>query len=122
MITPEEYLSKNVLQFRNISEKITMLYKRKNADYGDSFTTSVRKYGVIAALTRISDKFNRLEHLMLRQDNQAQVKDETLQDTLQDLAAYSIMTIIALNDIKYNDNNNGRTDRADDTTNRVTDM
>lgn len=122
MITPEEYLSKNVLQFRNISEKITMLYKRKNTDYGDSFTTSVRKYGVIAALTRISDKFNRLEHLMLRQNNQAQVKDETLQDTLQDLAAYSIMTIIALNDIKYNDNNNGRTDRADNTTNRVTDM
>ena len=69
-------------------------YVAKNKDYGDSFGISIEKYGLISALTRISDKFNRIESLILKDDRQ--VLDEKLEDTLLDLANYCIMTVIEL--------------------------
>lgn len=54
----------------------------------------MEKYGLISALTRISDKFNRLESLILKGEH-AEVSDESLDDTLKDLAAYCIMTVVA---------------------------
>ncbi len=83
-----------VKQFKDIVESMAQLYEKKNADYGDSFGVSVKKYGLISALTRISDKFNRLEKLVLKQDRQ--VDDERLEDTLLDLASYCVMTVIEL--------------------------
>lgn len=81
--------------FRRVVDELGDLYARKDTDYGDSFGRSVRKYGLVSALTRISDKFNRLEQLVLNGGN-ALVRDESLTDTLRDLASYCIMTIIAL--------------------------
>lgn len=83
-----------IAYFRELTEYMANTYKSKNRDYGDSFGASVDKYGLISALTRISDKFNRLESLILNGNNE--VKDESLQDTLLDLACYSLMTIIEL--------------------------
>lgn len=80
--------------FDAIIAEIQQLHENKNADYGDSFAKSVEKYGLISALTRISDKFNRAEQLIL--GNEAKVKDEKLRDTLIDLASYAIMTIVEL--------------------------
>ena len=85
-----------VKQFKDIVESMAQLYEKKNADYGDSFGVSVKKYGLISALTRISDKFNRLEKLVLKQDRQ--VDDERLEDTLLDLESYCVMTVIELAD------------------------
>ena len=69
-------------------------YIRKNADYGDSFGKSVEKYGLIAGLVRISDKFNRAETLIL--GNPQEVKDESLRDTLMDMANYCVMLAMEL--------------------------
>ena len=88
-LTPKAYPT-----FRDIIEEMAKTYEKKNADYGDSFGISVRKYGNIAALTRMSDKFNRIENLILN-DN-AQVKDESLLDSLKDLACYCVMTVMAI--------------------------
>lgn len=84
-------------EFRAIATEIADLYERKNADYGDSFGRSVEKYGLISALTRISDKFNRLESLILK-NVEAQVCTESLRDTALDLAAYAIMLTIEIKD------------------------
>lgn len=84
--------------FDAIIAEIQLLHENKNADYGDSFAKSVEKYGLISALTRISDKFNRAEQLIL--GNEAKVKDEKLRDTLIDLASYAIMTIVELDKTK----------------------
>ncbi len=65
------------------------LYEQKNKAYGDSFSISVKKYGPIAGLTRLSDKFNRLETLILNKD--IACNGEALSDTLVDLANYAIM-------------------------------
>lgn len=84
-----------VKEFQEIIKQMSETYERKNTDYGNSFAVSVQKYGLIAALTRISDKFNRTENLILTHNQQ--VNDESLSDTLLDLATYCIMTTIELN-------------------------
>lgn len=88
------YSPPNVRRFAELCIAMTQTYDRKNTDYGDSFSRSVQRYGKIAALTRMSDKWNRLENLML--SNDAKVKDESITDTLIDLASYAIMTVMEL--------------------------
>lgn len=84
-----------VERFQILTTRLADTYRRKNADYGDSFGRSVEKYGVIAALTRMSDKWNRLENLILKRTD-GLVGDESVLDTLMDLAAYALMTFIEL--------------------------
>lgn len=90
-----------VNQFRMFTENMAHTYERKNSDYGDSFSTSVEKYGTIAALVRISDKFNRLENLILSGEGPL-VKDESLKDTLLDMASYCIMTAMEIENSNSN--------------------
>lgn len=80
-----------------VANQMVDTYKRKNADYGDSFGESINHYGPVAAHVRIGDKINRLQSLVLRKQT-AQVKDESIADTYLDLACYAIMT---LTDIEY---------------------
>lgn len=85
-----------------ICEMLNEVYKRKNHDYGDSFGKTYRKLGIISAITRITDKINRLTSLCVTNDR-CLVSNETLRDTLLDAANYCIMTVIELDDSKkYN--------------------
>lgn len=68
-------------------------YRDKNADYGDSFAKSYQEFGLTAPVVRMSDKMERLKSLSKAE---ARVKDESIRDTLVDLANYSIMTVIEL--------------------------
>ena len=85
-------------KFREIAENIASLYEVKDNAYGDSFGDTFNKLGVISAATRISDKTNRLCRLVT---NPA-IDDlgESIKDTLMDLAAYSIMTLMKLENEK----------------------
>lgn len=80
-----------------ICEELNEIYVNKNHDYGDSFGETFRKLGIISAVTRITDKTNRLQSLCI---NQQKVSDESIRDTLMDLANYAIMTIIELDEEK----------------------
>ena len=75
-----------------IYDDLYQTYLAKNADYGDSFGKSVRDHGLIASLVRIGDKFNRFENLVMSGDRQM-VHDESIKDTLLDLANYCVMTV-----------------------------
>lgn len=75
----------------DICEQLTLMYVDKNSDYGDSFGDTFSKLGMISAVTRITDKTNRLQSLCV---NKQKVKDESIKDTLMDLANYAIMTLI----------------------------
>lgn len=77
----------------NICKEMNEIYVAKNADYGDSFSETYRKLGLISAVTRISDKTSRLQSLSRRD---AMVKDESIRDTLLDLANYAVMTVMEL--------------------------
>lgn len=81
-------------QFRQIAEEITDLYERKDKAYGSSFNQTYEKLGIISAVTRISDKYNRLCNLAVNKD--IDNLGESLEDTLKDMAAYCIMTIMAM--------------------------
>lgn len=77
---------------REALNKMGDVFAVKNKKYGNSFEISVDKYGLIAALTRMSDKFNRIENLILTCDNGTD--DEAVADTLIDLANYCVMTAV----------------------------
>jgi hypothetical protein len=70
------------------------LYAQKNHDYGDSFAKSYAEYGMNMPCIRLEDKLNRLKALTKKGDQQ--VSDESIEDTLLDLANYAIMTVIEM--------------------------
>lgn len=84
-------------KFRKIAEQIAALYEKKDAAYGNSFGETFNKLGIISAVTRISDKYNRLCNLTTAP---IPINDcgESIEDTLKDMAAYCIMTIMELKD------------------------
>lgn len=82
-----------VLQHKSIVEEMNRTYEKKNHDYGDSFNRSIDRWGLTAALTRMNDKLDRVDAL---KDKDLKVVDESLRDTLLDLANYAIMTAMYL--------------------------
>lgn len=93
-------LKNKVEQHKAICEKLNEIYKKKNRDYGNSFGETFQKLGIISAITRISDKHNRICSLATKSESERQVKDESIRDTLLDMANYCIMTIIELDNQK----------------------
>lgn len=90
----EGSIDKSEERFREIALSLADLYSKKNPVYGNSFGRSLKKYGKISGLTRISDKFNRLEKIITSKE--IDTNDESLEDTLLDLASYCIMMKMAL--------------------------
>ena len=82
------------MKFKDITEEMNALYERKNHDYGNSFSETFRKLGIISAATRMLDKMNRIVSLITK--DQQKVNDESLRDTLIDIANYAVMTIIEI--------------------------
>lgn len=80
-------------KFKAITTEMSELYSKKNHDYGDAFGQTFAELGIISAITRISDKTNRLKSLATKDQR---VDDEKIEDTLMDLANYAVMTLIEL--------------------------
>lgn len=76
-----------------ICAELTDLYTRKNADYGDSFAKSFDEYGFAMPCIRLDDKLNRLKSLTKGHSYRV---DESVRDTLMDLANYAIMTVLEM--------------------------
>lgn len=84
-------LNDKVEQFMAITKSMTKTYAAKNHDYGNSFEQSLDEFGLVASAVRLGDKMNRIKSLIKKE---AQVKDESIKDTLQDMANYAIMTVM----------------------------
>ena len=87
--------------FKQITNEMFELWKRKNTDYGSSVTDTYKDFGIVSFLVRMQDKMNRLKTITKKD---ALVKDEKLEDTLIDLANY---TILALIELKMEEKENG---------------
>jgi len=91
-------MTDKVKKHQLICAELTGLYERKNHDYGDSFHTTFEEEGMAMVRIRLSDKLNRLKSLTRGEEQM--VADESIRDTLCDLANYAIMTIIELEEKK----------------------
>lgn len=87
---------KNVEQHRRLCEELNKLYERKNADYGNSFHDTYLEEGLAMSRIRLSDKLARFKKLSHICDKDRQVRDESIRDTLIDLANYALMTVMEL--------------------------
>lgn len=85
-----------IQQHKEICNELNEIYDKKQHDYGDSFGQTFDKLGIISAVTRITDKYNRLVSLCTKSEEERKVKDESITDTLLDMANYCIMTVIEL--------------------------
>jgi predicted nucleic acid binding AN1-type Zn finger protein len=79
---------------REICEELNDICVRKNKDYGDSFKATMDEFGVISLAIRLNDKMMRLKQLIKAE---AEVKDESLKDTLMDMCNYCVLGLIELN-------------------------
>ena len=86
----DELCTDEVIQFANEAKQCVELYSKKNHDYGNSFDKGIDNIGMAYGVGRIYDKMNRLITLTKKE---AQVKDESIDDTLRDLACYSMMML-----------------------------
>lgn len=92
----------NLEQHKILLQQIHDTYVKKNHDYGDSFSRSFKKYGLVAAMVRMEDKWNRLDNMASGAEQK--FADETIRDTLLDLAGYCVMTTMELDREKDNAN------------------
>lgn len=79
------------------------LYRRKNHDYGDSFHQTFAEEGFAMPRIRLGDKLSRFK--TLSNGVGAEVNDESLKDTLIDLANYAIMTVLEIECLEESGNN-----------------
>ena len=91
-------LNEKVRQHAAVCNELNALFARKNADYGDAFHTSFLDEGLAMARIRLGDKLARFKSLT--KSEVQEVKDESIRDTLIDLANYAIMTVLELDDQK----------------------
>ena len=89
-------------EFQKITDRMHETYLKKNADYGSSFDDLFDEFGMTSALLRMKDKYNRLKSIT--EKGQIQVKDESVEDTLLDLANYAILTVLRLRRDKEDSN------------------
>ena len=80
--------------FESVLDEMKELHAKKNKDYGDAAHVNFLKYGPVASLSRLSEKMQRAEHILL--SGKCEVKDEPLTETLIDIAITSAMLYMEL--------------------------
>lgn len=88
----DELRTPEVADFAKIAEDCISLYAKKNHDYGNSFDKGMDAIGTAYGVGRIFDKVNRLTTLT-NSDIKPAIDNESVEDTLKDLACYSIMLL-----------------------------
>lgn len=87
-------MNEKVVKHKAICDELNALYARKNHDYGDSFHQTFVEEGMAMPRIRLGDKFSRFK--TLTQSGGQQVTDESIRDTLLDIANYAIMTVLEI--------------------------
>ena len=77
--------------FKEFTDQLAETLLEKNQAYGDSFSKSLDEDGLLVLKIRLGDKFNRISSLIKR--DELKENDESLEDTLLDMAGYSILAL-----------------------------
>lgn len=89
-----EDIPENVKRFHDIATKMVTIYAEKNKKYGNSFGKTFGEYGNPVLCIRLEDKLSRAKQILL--NGQTGSDDESVIDTLTDLANYAVMSIMEL--------------------------
>lgn len=92
---PAAPMNGKVQHHKAVCEELNKIYAQKNHDYGDSFHKTFMEEGFAMARIRLSDKLNRFCALT-KAGAEQRVKDESVKDTLMDLANYAVMTVLEM--------------------------
>lgn len=82
-----------------IVEEIAKLHDKKNNDYGGAYYEMLNECGTAAGSGIIYNKSRRLANL-IKDKTEQMVNDESIEDTLLDLASYAIMTLEHIRGLK----------------------
>lgn len=85
-----ELLNVCAFSYDSILMKMQDTHARKNSDYGDAAYKGYKKFGDYYFLVQLHNKLSRLESLTVGNKSQ-QVKEESIDDTLMDMANYAVM-------------------------------
>lgn len=91
------------LRHRKILAEMADTFSKKNSDYGNAFEEILDDFGASYAVGRLKEKLKRLTQLVV--SNKQEVKDESIEDTLLDMANYAVLTIMWLQKQKERANN-----------------
>ena len=90
-------IEQEVEMFSAYTRELAETFARKRADYGQTTTETFEKFGPVSMLVRMHDKLGRLDNLL----GTGKVPyNESVIDTLIDLANYSLITLLELQKIK----------------------
>lgn len=90
----KEY-DREVRRFKELTTKMYETFKKKRNDYGPSSRVTFEMFGPESMTVRMFDKLIRYSNLTSGDVKQL-VKDESVKDTLLDLANYALITILEL--------------------------
>jgi len=99
--------------FYELLQKMADIHSVKNQDYGGgnplgNFEES-KKFGIdpfMGVLVRLSDKWSRICSLAKKKNMEGAVKDESIEDTLIDLANYSILALVIKKEMENEETKN----------------
>lgn len=87
-------MNHTIEKHKSICAELTDIYERKNNDYGNSFHQTFLEEGMAMPRIRIGDKFRRFAQLT--KNSKQNIPEESIRDTLLDLANYAIMTVMEM--------------------------
>lgn len=76
-------------KFLEYTDYLANVLQQKNIAYDDSFSKSLDEDGLLVLKIRLGDKFNRISSLI--KHDELKENDESLEDTLLDMAGYAIL-------------------------------
>ena len=95
-------------KYMDVINKLKETFLKKNHDYGSSVKKNYDKFeaygkneGLKYVFGRIAEKHDRLENLIYG-DHTNQVTDESIEDTLLDMANYAILAAVSIQEHKAN--------------------
>lgn len=94
---PDVDIQERKSDFEKVLDEMADIHVKKDHDYGNSFDELYDDFGNLYAYMHLKEKMNRIK--TLRKSRQ-QVKQESLRDSLLDLASYSVMWIVKLDNEK----------------------
>ena len=94
----EEIMESDNSKFGKVLSEMFDTYKKKNEDYGNSFSETIQEFGYIPAVARINDKVKRMKNIVKGQ--KMNIENESLRDALLDTANYCVLTIMELDNQK----------------------